>query len=100
MRTPLTTPEIEIALKDLPAWRFEADLLIKEFRFGSFREAFAFMVRVAFEAESLDHHPDWTNVYNRVVIKLNTHASGNKVTGKDVELARRIQALETLPPVA
>jgi len=93
MRTPLTTAEIEKALKDLPGWRYEPEHLLKEFTFGSFREAVSFMIRVAFEAESLDHHPDWSNVYNRVVIKLNTHDSGGKVTGKDVELARRIQGL-------
>jgi 4a-hydroxytetrahydrobiopterin dehydratase len=93
MRTPLTTAEIEKALKELPGWRHEGETLIKEFRFGSFREAISFMVRVAFEAESLDHHPDWTNVYSRVVIRLCTHDSGSKVTGKDVELARRIQGI-------
>jgi 4a-hydroxytetrahydrobiopterin dehydratase len=93
MRTPLTTAEIEKALKDLPGWRHEGDQLVREYRFESFREAMYFVVRVAFEAESLDHHPEWTNVYNRVQLKLNTHDSGDKVTGKDVELARRIQAL-------
>ncbi len=93
MRTPLTTAEIEKALKELPGWRHEGDQLVREYRFESFREAMSFVVRVAFEAESLDHHPEWTNVYNRVQLKLNTHDSGDNVTGKDVELARRVQAL-------
>lgn len=93
MRTPLTSAEIEKALKELPGWRFEEEHLVREYRFGSFREAVSFLVRVAFEAESLDHHPDWRNVYNRVLIRLSTHDSGGKVTGKDVELARRIQQI-------
>ncbi|PTY03225.1 4a-hydroxytetrahydrobiopterin dehydratase [Opitutaceae bacterium EW11] len=91
MRTPLTPAEIETALKDLPEWRLENDALVREFKFTSFREAFSFMVRVAFEAESLDHHPEWTNVYNRVLVRLQTHDAGSRVTGKDAELARRIQ---------
>ena len=50
-------------------------------------------MRVAFEAEALNHHPEWTNVYNRVAIRLNTHDAGGKVTRKDVELAQRIQKI-------
>ena len=49
------------------------------------------MVRAGFEAEAMNHHPEWTNVYNRVAIRLNTHDAGGKVTAKDVELAKRIQ---------
>jgi len=51
------------------------------------------MTRVGFEAEELNHHPEWTNVYNRVVVRLNTHDAGNKVTAKDVELATRMQKI-------
>ena len=90
---PLTPAKIEQALGALPGWRFERDALAKEFKFGSFREAMGFMVRVAFEAESMDHHPDWTNVYNRVAVRLNTHDAGGKVTAKDVELAGRLQKI-------
>ena len=93
MAQPLTKPEIKAALAGLPGWGFAADALAKEFRFGSFREAFSFMTRIAFEAEALDHHPDWTNVYNRVAVRLNTHAAGGKVTAKDVALAKKIQAI-------
>jgi len=50
-----------------------------------------FMVFVAFEAEEMNHHPEWTNVYNRVMVRLNTHDAGGKVTAKDVELAGRIE---------
>ncbi len=89
----LAPAEITAALADLPGWTLAGDALTKEFKFGSFRETFSFMVRVAFEAEAMDHHPDWTNVYNRVAIRLNTHDAGGKVTAKDVELAKKIQAI-------
>ena len=90
---PLTAAEIDDALRALPDWKFERDALAKEFKFGGFREALSFMVRVGFEAEAMNHHPEWTNVYNRVIIRLNTHDAGGKVTGKDVNLARKIQGL-------
>jgi 4a-hydroxytetrahydrobiopterin dehydratase len=93
MATPLNPSEIEQALRGLPGWAWEGDALGKSFKFGSFREAFSFMTRVAFEAEVMDHHPDWTNVYNRVAMRLNTHDAGGKVTAKDVELARKIQQI-------
>ena len=93
MAKPLTPAEIADALRALPGWAVEGDALAKTFKFGSFREAMSFMVRVGFEAEAMDHHPDWTNVYNRVAIRLNTHDAGGKVTAKDLELARKIQAI-------
>jgi 4a-hydroxytetrahydrobiopterin dehydratase len=93
MAKPLTKPQIKAALAGLPGWTFERDALAKIFKFGGFREALSFMVRVGFEAEAMDHHPNWTNVYNRVVIRLNTHEAGSKVTAKDVKLAQKIQAL-------
>src|SRR5882762_153970 len=93
MSTPLTKARIGAALEALPGWKFRRDALAKEFKFGSFREAMSFMVRVGFEAEAMDHHPEWTNVYNRVAIRLNTHDAGGKVTAKDVELAKRIQKI-------
>lgn len=93
MAKPLSPEEIAAALTTLPGWACERDALAKEFKFGSFREALAFMVRVGFEAEAADHHPEWTNVYNRVAIRLNTHSAGGKVTAKDVELAKAIEAV-------
>lgn len=93
MSTPLTSEEIASARGSLPGWSFENDALVKNFKFGTFREAMSFMVRVAFEAEVMNHHPDWTNVYNHVVVRLNTHDAGGKVTAKDVELAKRIQKI-------
>lgn len=91
--TPLTRSEITNALTALPGWAPDGDALAKTFKFGSFREAMSFMVRVSYEAEAMDHHPDWSNVYNRVAIRLNTHDAGGKVTAKDVDLARKIQAI-------
>jgi len=74
-------------------WKEENDTLTRQFEFKDFSEAFAFMTRVAIEAERLGHHPDWNNVYNKVEINLSTHDEGNKVTEKDRKLAERIDAL-------
>ncbi len=93
MAKPLNPAEITVALTTLPGWALDGEALAKTFKFGNFREAMSFMTRVAFEAEAMDHHPDWTNVYNRVAIRLNTHDAGGKVTAKDVELAKKIQAI-------
>ena len=89
----LSPTKIKAALAELPGWAFKRDALAKTFEFPSFREAMGFMTRVAFEAEAMNHHPEWTNVYNRVAIRLNTHDAGGKVTAKDVELAERIQRI-------
>lgn len=93
MSKPLTPDETATACAKLPGWKVERDALVKTFKFGTFREAMSFMTRVAFEAEEMNHHPEWTNVYNRVVVRLNTHDAGNKVTEKDVELATRVQRI-------
>ena len=93
MSTPLPPAQIEAALAQLPGWKLERDALAKTFAFHSFREALSFMVRVGFEAEAMNHHPEWTNVYGRVAIRLNTHDAGGKVTAKDVELATRIEQI-------
>lgn len=91
MSQPLAANEITAATAKLPGWSHERDALTKTFQFKSFREALSFMVHVGFIAEEMNHHPEWTNVYNRVAIRLNTHDAGSKVTAKDVELATRIQ---------
>jgi 4a-hydroxytetrahydrobiopterin dehydratase len=90
---PLSKPAITAALGALPGWALDRDALTKEFKFGSFREALGFMLRAGFEAEAMDHHPEWTNIYNRVAVRLNTHDAGGKVTRKDVELAKRLQQI-------
>ena len=74
-------------------WTHENDRLRREFVFADFSAAFAFMTRVAFLAEKADHHPNWSNVYNRVGIELTTHDAGNTVTDKDRVLAEAINAL-------
>jgi 4a-hydroxytetrahydrobiopterin dehydratase len=92
MKTPpLCSADITHALTHLPGWRWEGDALVKTFEFGDFREAMGFMLRAGFEADALDHHPEWTNIYNKVVVRLNTHDAGGKVTAKDVELAGRME---------
>jgi 4a-hydroxytetrahydrobiopterin dehydratase len=91
MSTSLTMQEIQGALDALEGWKLEGSALAKTYTFKSFREAMGFMLRVAFEAEALNHHPDWSNVYNRVSVRLNTHDAGGKVTAKDVELAKRFE---------
>ncbi len=93
MSTALTPAEITNALPLLLGWKSEGDALTKTFTFGSFREALSFMVRIGFEAEEMNHHPEWTNTYNKVVVRLNTHDAGDKVTAKDVELATRMQKI-------
>ena len=93
MNKPLTSGEIDAACRSLPGWTWQEDALVKTFAFGSFREAMGFMVRVSYEAEALNHHPDWSNVYDRVVVRLQTHDAGDKVTAQDVDLATRIQAI-------
>lgn len=71
-------------------WKEENNQLVKEFQFTDFVEAFAFMTRVAMLAEKHNHHPEWTNVYNRVIIRLSTHDAGGVVTDKDRKLAAAI----------
>lgn len=74
-------------------WTEKDNSLQKSFQFKNFSEAFAFMTRVAMLAEQMNHHPDWSNVYNRVHIKLSTHDAGNTVTDKDRKLAEKIDAI-------
>ena len=74
-------------------WTEENNSLYKKFEFKNFSEAFAFMTRVAIEAEKADHHPLWTNVYNKVEIWLSTHDAGNTITAKDRKLAETIDKL-------
>ncbi|MFC0634086.1 4a-hydroxytetrahydrobiopterin dehydratase [Brevundimonas balnearis] len=80
------------ALQSLTGWRVADDprpAIARTLRFADFNAAFGFMARVALVAEKMDHHPEWSNVYNRVEVLLTTHDAGG-VTGKDVELARFI----------
>lgn len=74
-------------------WKEENNKLVKSFQFKDFSEAFGFMSRVSLEAEKMQHHPNWCNAYNHVVIHLSTHDAGDKVTEKDQELAQKIDSI-------
>jgi 4a-hydroxytetrahydrobiopterin dehydratase len=90
----LTEAERAEALSELPEWTLHADGLAisREFRFKNFSEAWAFMNRVALLAEKHDHHPEWSNVYNRVAITLTTHDAGG-LSERDAKMARAIDKL-------
>ncbi len=74
-------------------WKEEDNKLYRKFKFNDFSEAFAFMTRVALEAEKMDHHPTWTNTYNTVEIWLSTHDAGDIVTEKDKTLSKAINSI-------
>lgn len=93
MAEPLSDDQIVEELTDLSGWEHENDKLTKEFGFDNFRDAIAFINRIAFEAEEQVHHPEIFNVYNTVNISLSTHDAGGKVTKKDVKLAKTIESL-------
>lgn len=90
----LSESERAEALAGLEGWRYDGarEAIARTFRFADFGEAFGFMARVALEAEKADHHPDWTNVWNRVDIALTTHSEGG-VTARDIALAQRIEEI-------
>lgn len=88
----LSSEELAIALNDLKGWSIENGKLHRQFQFASFIEAFGFMSSLALVAESMGHHPEWFNVYNRVTIDLTTHDAGG-ITRLDVELARKANEL-------
>ena len=89
--------ERETALGELPGWTWDEsrDAIARSFRFKDFSQAFAFMTRVALAAEQADHHPEWTNVWNRVDVTLTTH-DANGLTAKDVALARKMDSIANL----
>ncbi|HEX9678881.1 4a-hydroxytetrahydrobiopterin dehydratase [Nitrososphaera sp.] len=92
-RRELSKQELEKALSDLEGWAVAGGKLSRTFEFGDFAEAFAFMTRVAIEAEKAGHHPEWSNVYNRVSISLVTHDLGNKISTFDAALAGKISEI-------
>lgn len=92
MATLLTQEEILTRMKQLNGWSIQKGKLHKEFTFKSFVEAFAFMTSVALVAERMNHHPEWFNVYNRVVIDLTTHDVGG-ISNLDMEFAVRVEGL-------
>ena len=93
MSNPLSQENISKKLEELNGWSWENDRLTKNFEFSNFRDAMSFMVRISYEAEERDHHPQILNCYNRVSLSLNTHDVGGKVTEKDFALASAIDSL-------
>lgn len=95
----LSEADREAALAGLDGWTFEAarGAIVRRFTFADFSAAFGFMARVALAAEKADHHPDWSNTWNRVEIALSTHDAGG-VTARDIALARAIDAIAASLP--
>jgi 4a-hydroxytetrahydrobiopterin dehydratase len=93
MSAPLNSDQIKLALSSLKNWRFEEDKLLMDINLRNFSEALSFLVKVGIEAEKLNHHPEIHNIYNKVTLKLTTHDAGNRVTEKDIVLARAIENL-------
>ena len=92
MADRLSDQQIEDALKELEGWALENGKLSREFKFANFIEAFGFMTSAAIEAEKMNHHPEWFNVYSKVSVQLVTHDAGG-ITELDLELARKMDAL-------
>lgn len=94
MIEPLDETERADALDGLPDWDYDEarDAIVRRFAFADFGEAFGFMARVALVAEKMDHHPEWSNVWNRVEILLTTHDAGG-LSPRDIELAEAIDAI-------
>jgi 4a-hydroxytetrahydrobiopterin dehydratase len=90
--TKATEADIQKAMAELGSWTFVDSKLHREFKFRNFVQAFGFMAQVALLAERAAHHPEWYNVYNRVVVDLTTHEAGG-ITQKDLDLAREIDEI-------
>jgi len=88
----LTADEIAAALRTLPAWKIVENKLHREYKFADFIHAFGFMATAAIAIEKMNHHPEWSNVYNRVTVDLTTHDAGG-ITNMDVELAHMLETL-------
>lgn len=90
---PLNDNELKKELSALNGWESEGDKIKRDFEFDDFKTALSFIVRVGFDAEDQGHHPELFNVYNSVSISLSTHDAGGKVTDKDINLAKAIDAI-------
>jgi 4a-hydroxytetrahydrobiopterin dehydratase len=90
MKKSVSNDEIIKKLSELSDWEFTNDQLKKAYLFTNFREAMGFIIRISYEAEQQNHHPEIYNCYNRVELSLNTHDAGNIVTQKDFNLAHAI----------
>lgn len=97
-RAPLDETTVAREVATLPGWTVDGNVLEKQFAFSSFREAISFIIRVAFEAEERNHHPELRNVYSDVTIRLTTHDAGNRITALDIALARAIESFSWVAP--
>jgi 4a-hydroxytetrahydrobiopterin dehydratase len=89
---PIASHDLEAALAELPGWKIQDGKLHRQFKFPDFVSAYGFMTQMAFYSEAAGHHPEWFNVYNRVIVDLTTHdASG--ITQKDLDWARKSNTL-------
>lgn len=93
MPITLSQDELHQALKGLPGWSYKEDQIAKTYQFDDFKQALAFINRIGDSAEQANHHPEIFNVYNKVTLHLSTHDAGNKVTQKDIDLAKAIDAV-------
>jgi len=87
-----TDDQLQTFLKQNGHWAIDNEKLHREFKFENFIQAFGFMTQVAMHAQCMDHHPEWSNVYNKVVVDLTTHEAGG-ITDKDFELAKKIDCV-------
>ncbi|MFK7800265.1 MAG: 4a-hydroxytetrahydrobiopterin dehydratase [Anaerolineae bacterium] len=94
-RKKLSDAEINRALENLEGWKSENGKLTKRFKFKGFMQAMGWMVSVAIAAEKLDHHPEWSNIYNQVDVALTTHDMDNTISSWDVALAQTMNDLAT-----
>ena len=88
----MTEPQLAQAVADIPRWEFQGDRLTRSFEFATFTEAFGFMTRVALVSENLFHHPEWSNVYNRVEVRITDHDAGG-ISTNDREWIERVDGL-------
>lgn len=89
----LDADHVRERLGSLPGWSLQDGKLYREYEFADFVEAFGFMARAALTAERMNHHPEWSNVYNRVTVRLTTHDAGG-ITDRDLKLAGALNDLE------
>ena len=92
-RYALTDTQLAAALDELDDWSIENGKLTKRYKFKTFANAMGWMMSAAIECDKMDHHPEWSNVYNRVTVQLITHDLGNQVSSWDVELAKKLDGL-------
>lgn len=90
--TKLTNDEIQAVLRDLPGWSLVNAKLHRDYRFADFVHAFGFMATSAIAIEAMNHHPEWSNVWNRVTVDLTTH-DANGITARDIKLASKLEEI-------